>query len=92
MQIADSATILANFNNQNFTSQGITSRFYKNGKDFYVNTDGPDGKNHDYKIVYAFGLTPLQQYIVQFPDGHYQCLRTAWDSVKNKWFEFIPRF
>lgn len=92
MQIADSATVLANFNNQEFTSQGVTSRFFKKGNDFYVNTDGPDGKNHDYKIIYTFGITPLQQYIVQFPDGHYQCLRTAWDSVKNKWFDLYPGF
>ena len=92
MQIADSATVLADFNNKKFTSQGVTSTFFKKGKDFYVNTDGPDGKNHDYKIIYTFGLTPLQQYIVQFPDGHYQCLRTAWDSVKNKWFDLYPDF
>ncbi len=92
MQIADSSSVLANFNNQKFTSQGVTSKFYKKGKDFYVNTEGPDGKNHDYKIVYTFGVTPLQQYIVQFPDGHYQCLRTAWDSVKNKWFDLYPDF
>ncbi|MDO6739668.1 MULTISPECIES: tetratricopeptide repeat protein [Polaribacter] len=92
MQIADSATVLANFNNKKFTSQGVTSHFFKKGKDFYVNTDGPDGKNHDYKIIYVFGITPLQQYIVQFPDGHYQCLRTAWDSVKNKWFDLYPDF
>ena len=57
-----------------------------------MNTDGPDGKNHDYKIIYTFGVTPLQQYIVQFPDGHFQCLRTAWDSVENKWFDLYPDF
>ncbi len=92
MQIADSTTVLANFNNQKFVSQGVTSNFFKKGKDFYVNTEGPDGKNHDYKIVYTFGITPLQQYIVKFPNGHYQCLRTAWDSVKNKWFDLYPDF
>tara|TARA_R110002033_G_scaffold165923_1_gene204241 strand:+ start:1487 stop:3721 length:2235 start_codon:yes stop_codon:yes gene_type:complete len=92
MQMADSLTVLADFNNKTFTSQGVTSRFYKEGSDFYVNTEGPDGKNHDYKIVYTFGITPLQQYIVQFPNGHYQCLRTAWDSVKNKWFDLYPDF
>ena len=92
MQIADSATILADFNNVRFTSQGVTSTFFKKGNAFFVNTEGPDGKNHDYKIVYAFGITPLQQYIVQFPDGHYQCLRTAWDSVANKWFDLYPDF
>lgn len=92
MQLADSTSVLANFNDEKFTSQGVTSHFYKMGGDFYVNTEGPDGKNHDYKIVYTFGITPLQQYIVKFPDGHFQCLRTAWDSVKNKWFDLYPDF
>jgi len=92
MEIADSISILGDFNNQKFTSQGVTSLFYKKENDFYVNTEGPDGKNHEYKIIYTFGITPLQQYIVQFPDGHYQCLRTAWDSVKNKWFDLYPDF
>ncbi|WP_218598430.1 multiheme c-type cytochrome [Polaribacter sp. NJDZ03] len=92
MEIADSVSILGDFNNQKFTSQGVTSHFYKKDNDFYVNTEGPDGENHDYKIIYTFGITPLQQYIVQFPDGHYQCLRTAWDSVENKWFDLYPDF
>jgi tetratricopeptide (TPR) repeat protein len=92
MQLADSTSVLGNFNNEKFTSQGVTSHFYKKEGGFYVNTEGPDGNNHDYKIVYTFGFTPLQQYIVKFPDGRFQCLRTAWDSVKNKWFDLYPDF
>ena len=92
MQIADSASVLGDFDNRQFTSQGVTSKFYKKNDDFYVNTEGPDGKNYDYKIVYTFGITPLQQYIVQFPNGHYQCLRTAWNTEKNKWFDLYPDF
>ena len=92
MQLADNTSVLANFNDEKFTSQGVTSHFYKIDGDFYVNTEGPDGKNHDYKIVYTFGITPLQQYIVKFPDGHFQCLRTAWDSVNHKWFDLYPDF
>ncbi len=92
MEIADSTTVLGDFSNTTYVSQGITSRFYKNEKDFYVNTEGPDGKYHDYKIVYTFGFTPLQQYIVKFPNGRYQCLRMAWDTNKNKWFDLYPDF
>jgi len=92
MQTVSDASILADFNNVSFKSQGITSRFFKKGMDYFVNTEGPDGKYHDYKIEYTFGVTPLQQYIVKFPDGHYQCLRTAWDSKKNKWFDLYPDF
>lgn len=92
MMKADSISVSANFNNATFVSQGVTSRFFKKGTDFYVNTEGPDGKNHDYKIIYTFGVKPLQQYIVKFPDGHFQCLRTAWDTVKGKWFDLYPNF
>ncbi|SDW53371.1 Tetratricopeptide (TPR) repeat [Lutibacter oricola] len=91
MKLADSVSILANFNNTKFTHKGVTSKFYKKDGDFYVNTQGEDGKYHEYKIIYTFGFTPLQQYIVKFPDGKYQCLLTAWDSVKNKWFHLQPK-
>ncbi|WP_152286111.1 tetratricopeptide repeat protein [Flavicella marina] len=92
MDVATKQTVLADFNGEVFKSQGVTNRFFQKNGNFYANTEGPDGKNHDYKIVYVFGVTPLQQYIVQFPNGHYQCLRTAWDSVKNKWFDLYPDF
>lgn len=90
MKIADSTTILANFNNTTFTHNNVKNSFFKKDGDFYVNTEGPDGKYYDYKIIYTFGFTPLQQYIVKFPNGEYQCLLTAWDSVKNKWFHLQP--
>ena len=92
MQIANDSTVLGNFSGIAFKSQGVTSRFFKKDSDFYVNTEGRDGLYHDYKIEYTFGVEPLQQYIVKFPDGHYQCLRTAWDTKANKWFDLYPDF
>jgi tetratricopeptide (TPR) repeat protein len=92
MQIVSDSSIIGDFNNVKFKSQGVTSYFFKKGDDFFVNTEGPEGTYEDYKIVYTFGVKPLQQYIVQFPNGHYQCLRTAWDTVKGKWFDLYPDF
>lgn len=92
MQIASDSTVLGNFDNVKFTSQGVTSRFYKKNGKYVVNTEGPDGKYHDYEVVYTFGITPLQQYIVKFPNGHFQCLRTAWDAKEHKWFDLYPDF
>lgn len=92
MQVVSDSSILGDFNNVKFKSQGVISHFYKKGADFFVNTEGPEGTYQDYKIVYTFGITPLQQYIVQFPNGHYQCLRTAWDTEKDKWFDLYPDF
>lgn len=89
MMIADAASVLADFNTS-FTSQGVTSRFYmKEGKHF-VHTEGADGIYNDFEILYTFGIEPLQQYIVEFPRGKFQCLRTAWDTEKKVWFDLYP--
>ena len=45
-----------------------------------VETDGPDGKLATFEVKYTFGLDPLQQYLVEFPDGRIQALSLAWDS------------
>lgn len=92
MKIADSTTILADFNNTTFTHKGVKNSFFIKEGDYYVNTQGKDGKYADYKIVYTFGYTPLQQYIVQFPNGKYNCLLTAWDTVEEKWFHLQPDY
>lgn len=92
MQKANRQSILAPFKGEVYKSQGVTSTFFQKEGKFYVNTEGRDGKNHDFEIIYTFGITPLQQYIVLFPDGQYQCLRTAYDTVKNKWYDLYPDF
>lgn len=92
MQEVSRSSVLGNFNNITFKSQGVTSYFYKKEEGYFVNTEGPDGDYIDYRIEYVFGVKPLQQYIVKFPNGHYQCLRTAWDTEKGKWFDLYPNF
>ena len=41
--------------------------FLRKEADFYVRTTELDGSENEYKVAYVFGLTPLQQYIVDFP-------------------------
>ncbi len=89
MMVADSSSVLADFNTT-FENQGVTSKFFKKDGKYFVNTEGGDGEYHDYEILYTFGVEPLQQYIVEFPRGKFQCLRTAWDTEKNKWFDLYP--
>ena len=43
MDSANDQTVLADFNDATFTHHGITSRFYRDGNRYYVNTEGPDG-------------------------------------------------
>jgi tetratricopeptide (TPR) repeat protein len=86
MQKPDDSTVLGNFKNTSFTADGITSIFFKRDGKFMINTQGDDGKNHDYAVKYTFGFYPLQQYLVEFPGGRMQAARVSWDSRQKKWF------
>jgi len=95
MQHADADTVLGDFSGANFEYAGITSKFYKKGDSFYVRTDGPDGKLHDYEIEYTFGVVPLQQYLIELDGGRLQALSIAWDSREKslggqRWFHLYP--
>jgi len=96
MQHADEQTVRGNFNNAHFSYANITSTFFKRDEKFFVNTDGPDGKLQDYPIKYTFGVGPLQQYLIEFPDGRIQPLAIAWDSRTKgaggqRWFHLYPK-
>ncbi len=95
MQPANSTTVLGDFNDATFEKDGLTSTFFKRDGTYFVRTDGPDGQLHEYKIAYTFGVDPLQQYLVAFPDGRYQALSIAWDSRPaaaggQRWFHLYP--
>jgi Tfp pilus assembly protein PilF len=79
-------TVKGNFDNITHTADGVTSRFFKKANKYFINTEGEDGKNHDYEVKYIFGFTPLQQYLVEFPGGRLQVPRVSWDSKQKKWF------
>jgi predicted CXXCH cytochrome family protein len=80
MQQASDRTVLGDFGDARFSYDGITSRFFRKDGKFFVNTDGPDGAMADFAIAYTFGVDPLQQYLIAFPDGRLQALSIAWDA------------
>lgn len=86
MEIANDSTVLGDFDNQTYTADGITSRFFKKNNKFFINTQSETGENKDYEILYTFGHYPLQQYLVAFDKGRLQVTRQSWDSRQKKWF------
>ncbi|MFZ0122657.1 MAG: multiheme c-type cytochrome, partial [Xanthobacteraceae bacterium] len=95
MQHATEKSVLGNFSDAGFDYYGVHSRFFRKDGKFLVETDGPDGKLAIFEIKYTFGLDPLQQYLVEFPDGRLQALSLAWDTrPKDKggqrWFHLYP--
>ncbi len=95
MQEATKTTVLGDFDDVMFTAYGVTTRFFTIDGDYYVNTEGPDGKLQDYRIDYTIGVYPLQQYLIAFPGGRLQTLGLAWDARPNeqggqRWFHLYP--
>jgi tetratricopeptide (TPR) repeat protein len=95
MAEATDAKVLGKFDGSTFRYAGSTSTFFRRDGRFLVNTDGPDGRLTDYDIKYTFGVYPLQQYLIAFPDGRIQALSIAWDSRAKKdggqhWFHLYP--
>ncbi len=89
MELATEQAVLGNFDDVEFERLGVVTRFFRRGDEYWVNTEGPDGAYHDYQIKYTFGVDPLQQYMVEFPDGRVQVLRVSWDTLKKQWF-YVP--
>ena len=95
MQVATRDTVLGDFEDATFDQFGIRSTFFKNNGKFFVRTDGPDGKLADFEITHTFGIDPLQQYLIPFPDGRFQALGIAWDTRSKekggqRWFHLYP--
>ncbi len=91
MQVADEKTVRGNFNAARLSYAGVTSTFTKRDGKFFVRTDGPDGKLHDYEVRYTFGVEPLQQYLIELRGGRLQALSIAWDVDKKRWFHLYPK-
>jgi Cytochrome c554 and c-prime len=94
MQKMGEGSVLGDFRDARFSKDGVTSVFSAKGK-YAVRTDGPDGKPRDFELAYTFGVSPLQQYLVPFPNGRFQSLALAWDSRAKgqggqRWFHVYP--
>jgi predicted CXXCH cytochrome family protein len=95
MQAATAETVLGRFDGATVTAAGVTSTFSTRDGKFFVRTDGPDGRLADFEVKYTFGVYPLQQYLVPFPDGRLQALGIAWDARSardggQRWFHLYP--
>jgi len=95
MEAASPGTVRGDFRDAQFRYGKVVSRFFTRDDGFYVTTDNSRGEPETFRIAYTFGYFPLQQYLVQFPDGRMQALSIAWDARPaqeggQKWFHLYP--
>ena len=95
MQVADETTVIGDFDNARFEYFDTVTEFRREGDAFLVRTQDDQGELADFPVSFAFGVTPLQQYLVEFPNGHLQPLPFAWDTRSadeggQRWFHLYP--
>lgn len=95
MAPATDETVLGDFNDVTFEHRGMRARFFRDGGRFMVETQNARGVMESFEIAYTFGVTPLQQYLIGFPNGRYQALTVAWDARRReaggqRWFHLQP--
>ena len=95
MQPATSASVLGAFDGRSAEGGGQSATFLRAAERFLVRTDGPDGRPADLAVSETFGVDPLQQYLVQLPDGRRQVLPWAWDARPReqggqRWYHLLP--
>jgi len=95
MASASLETVLGDFNNAKFEFEGFSSVFFMHEGRFYCKTQDEKNELSTFEISHVFGITPLQQYLVQRPTstpppaGHMpktQVLPFAWDVNKKAWY------
>ncbi|MBT8077424.1 MAG: ammonia-forming cytochrome c nitrite reductase subunit c552 [Gammaproteobacteria bacterium] len=95
MDVASPDTVLGDFSDVTFEYFDQTSRFFlRNGK-YMLRTAASSGAEQEFEITHTFGVDPLQQYLVSFPDGRLQALSIAWDTRTaeqggQRWFHLSP--
>jgi predicted CXXCH cytochrome family protein len=90
IEVASEESVLGDFDDSVFEHFGATTRFHRVDGQYRVETIGPDGAPGDFEVVYTFGVEPLQQYLLRFPDGRLQSLTIAWDTERKRWFSLYP--
>jgi tetratricopeptide (TPR) repeat protein len=95
MQVASDATVLGDFSGVEFEYFGTSTLLFKRDGTFMVSTEDENGEQQEFEISHTFGIEPLQQYLVDFPDGRKQSLPFTWDTRPKenggqRWYHLYP--
>src|SRR5690606_23325110 len=83
------------FNDAVFDYFGVHSRFFTRDGQYFVETDNAAGEMQVFPVAFTFGWYPLQQYLIEMPDGRLQALGVSWDSRPaveggQRWYHQYP--
>lgn len=88
--LPDETTVLGDFDDAIFKRKGVTTRFFRRNGEYFIETQGADGKNATFKVTGVAGVRPLQQYLLATEGGRVQAFDIAWDVEKKRWYDVFP--
>lgn len=86
----DADHIVGDFDDATFTHKGVTTTFSREGDDFFISSDGPDGVLTRYPVAGVAGIEPLQQYLLETEQGRLQSFDVTWDVDGERWYHLYP--
>ncbi|HZD52661.1 MAG TPA: cytochrome c3 family protein, partial [Woeseiaceae bacterium] len=95
MQLASDETVLGDFSGIDFRYFDESVRFYRENGNFMIRIESPGRRTESLRVSHTFGVRPLQQYLIDFPDGRKQAFPIAWDTRPagdggQRWYHLYP--
>jgi predicted CXXCH cytochrome family protein len=90
MREASPGTVAAEFNEVTVDLEGQKMRFLRDGEQYEIEATDRDGTRRTFPVLSAFGVAPLQQYVVDYGGGRRQIPTIAWDVARRQWFSIHP--
>lgn len=83
-------SIAGDFDEAVFEHGGRTTRFFREGDRFFIETEDFTDGPKVLEVKGVGGVEPLQQYLVETEPGKLQSFDVVWDSEKKNWFHLYP--
>lgn len=90
-QLAGPEAVVGDFGDASYTYQGITSRFFRRGDDFFIETLNTQGEMETFPVVMTVGSRRFQQYVTQIGSERYR-LPWAWHIEEERWIHLNGAF
>ena len=95
MQEANAETVLGDFSDVTVPYFETEARFSQRDGRYFVTTEDIHGEFTEFEVTHTFGVSPLQQYLVDADNGRKQALQFAWDSRASvaggqRWYHIYP--
>ncbi|MEM5584715.1 multiheme c-type cytochrome [Roseibium sp. AS2] len=83
-------TVDGDFNDAFFEHRGRTTRFFRDGDRYLIETADVAGGPKVLEVKGIAGIAPLQQYLVETEPGRLQSFDVVWDQEKKTWYHLYP--